>query len=97
MDLSYSPAEEAFRARVRAWLAENLPEPGSQRDLPAMRAWQRKLQAAGFLHAAWPKEYGGARLTPIEQAMLNEERARERAPQVVQEQANWRRCQANIP
>src|SRR5438046_8741797 len=82
MDLSYSSAEEAFRARVRGWLAENLPEPGSQRDLPAMRAWQRKLHAAGFLGAAWPTEYGGAGLSPMEQAILNEELARARAPQV---------------
>jgi len=33
MDLSYTPAEETFRARVRGWLAENLPETGSPRDL----------------------------------------------------------------
>ena len=89
MDLSYSSAEEAFRARVRGWLAENLPEPGSQRDLPAMRAWQRKLHAAGFLGAAWPKEYSGAGLSPMEQAILNEELARARAPQVVNAMAIW--------
>src|SRR5436853_3085285 len=89
MDLSYSPAEEAFRARVRGWLAENLPEPGSQRDLPAMRAWQRQLHAAGFLGAAWPKEYGGSGLTAMQQAILNEELARARAPQVVNAMAIW--------
>src|SRR5436305_12386209 len=89
MDLSYSSAEEAFRARVRGWFAENLPEPGSQRDLPAMRAWQRKLHAAGFLGAAWPKEYGGAGLSPVEQAILNEELARARAPHVVNATAIW--------
>src|SRR5438046_4356363 len=89
MDLSYSSAEEAFRARVRGWLAENLPEPGAQRDLPAMRAWHRKLHAAGFLGAAWPKEYGGAGLSPMEQAILNEELARARAPQVVNSMAIW--------
>src|SRR6058998_4438268 len=89
MDLSYSSAEEAFRARVRGWFAENLPEPGSKRDLPEMRAWQRKLHAAGFLGAAWPKEYGGAGLTDMEQAILNEELARARAPQVVNAMAIW--------
>ena len=89
MDLSYTPAEETFRARVRAWLATNLPEPSSPRDLPAMRAWQRKLHAGGFLGAAWPKEYGGAGLTPMEQAILNEELTRARAPQVVNAMAIW--------
>src|SRR5437016_1887281 len=82
MDLSYTPAEEAFRASVRGWLAPNLPETGSPRDLAAMRAWQRKLHAAGFLGAAWPKEYGGAGLSPMEQAILNEELTRVRAHQV---------------
>src|SRR6058998_1358538 len=89
MDLSYSPAEEAFRARVRGWLAENLPEPGSLKTLDGMRAWQRKLHAAGFLGAAWPKEYGGAGLSEMEQAILNEELARVRAPQVVNAMAIW--------
>src|SRR5436309_5604449 len=89
MDLSYTPEEEAFRARVRAWLAVNVPGPGSPRTLDDMRAWQRKLHAAGFLGAAWPKEYGGAGLSEMEQAILNEELARVRAPQVVNAMAIW--------
>src|SRR5262249_42892167 len=90
MDLSYSPEEEAFRTRVRAWLRDNVPaSQGPVRDLPALRAWQRKLHTAGFLGAAWPKEYGGAGLTDIEQAILNEELARARAPQVVNAMAIW--------
>ena len=83
MDLSYTPAEETFRTRVRTWLATNLPEPGSLRDLPAMRAWQRKLHSAGLLAVAWPKEYGGAGLSIMEQAILNEELARAKAPGVI--------------
>jgi len=55
MDLSYTPEEEAFRARVRAWLEKNVPAPGSLKTLDDMRAWQRKLHAAGFLGAAWPR------------------------------------------
>jgi alkylation response protein AidB-like acyl-CoA dehydrogenase len=89
MDLSYTPEEEAFRARVRAWLAEHVPASGALRDLDALRAWQRKLHAAGFLGAAWPREYGGAGLSEIEQAILNEELARARAPQVVNAMAIW--------
>src|SRR5262245_63726588 len=89
MDLSYSPEEEAFRSRVRSWLEANTPPQGSVKDLDAMRAWQRKLHAAGFLGAAWPKEYGGAGLTAMQQAILNEELARVRAPQVVNAMAIW--------
>ena len=89
MDLSYTPEEEAFRARVRAWLEANVPAAGSLKDLPALRAWQRKVHAAGLLGAAWPEEYGGAGLSEMEQAILNEEFARVRAPGVVNAMAIW--------
>jgi alkylation response protein AidB-like acyl-CoA dehydrogenase len=89
MDFSYTPDEEAFRARVRGWLAANAPAPGSLKDLDAQRAWQRKLHTAGFLGAAWPKEYGGAGLSEMEQAILNEELARVRAPGVINAMAIW--------
>jgi alkylation response protein AidB-like acyl-CoA dehydrogenase len=89
MDFSYTPDEEAFRARVRGWLAANAPAPGSLKDLDAQRAWQRKLHTAGFLGAAWPKESGGAGLSEMEQAILNEELARVRAPGVINAMAIW--------
>src|SRR5262245_630353 len=90
MDISYTPEEEAFRARVRAWLEENVPQAGSlAEDLEAMRAWQRTLHAAGLLAVSWPTEYGGAGLSPMEQAILNEELARVRAPGVVNAMAIW--------
>ena len=89
MDLSYSPDEEAFRARVRAWLAANVPAPTARQDIEALRAWQRTLHAAGFVGASWPKEYGGAGLSDMEQAILNEELARARAPGVLNAMAIW--------
>ena len=89
MDLSYTRDEEDFRARVRGWLADNVPPQGSVKTLDQLRAWQRKLHAAGFLGAAWPKEYGGAGLSEMQQAILNEEMARARAPQVVNAMAIW--------
>ena len=89
MDLSYTAEEEAFRARVRAWVEANVPAQGSLKTLDGMRAWQGKLHAAGFLGAAWPKEYGGAGLSEMQQAILNEELARARAPQVVNAMAIW--------
>jgi alkylation response protein AidB-like acyl-CoA dehydrogenase len=60
MDLAYTPEEEGFRTRVRTWLAANVPDTSKGYDLAQMKAWQRKLHAAGFLAVAWPKEYGGA-------------------------------------
>ena len=79
MDLSYTPDEQTFRARVQAWIAENKPT-GGGRDPEELRAWQKRLHAAGFLGAAWPKEHGGAGLSNMEQAILNEEMARANAP-----------------
>ena len=79
MDLTYTPEEEAFRARVRAWIAEHAPK--SAKPSPEdLRAWQRRLNDGGFLGSAWPSEYGGGRLSPMEQAIFSEELARADAP-----------------
>jgi alkylation response protein AidB-like acyl-CoA dehydrogenase len=80
VELTYTPEEEAFRARVRAWIDENLPRGEGRLDMEVRREWQRKLHRAGFLGAAWPREWGGAGLSDIEQAILNEEMTRARAP-----------------
>ena len=89
MDLSYTSEEEAFRLTVREWIAQHAPTRTQVRDLDAARAWQRQLHGAGFLGVGWPKEYGGATLTKIEQAILNEELARANAPGVVNIMAIW--------
>jgi len=79
MDLTYTPDEEAFRLRVRGWIAENRPKRGRP-GAEDLRAWQRKLNDAGFLGSAWPPGYGGGRLSAMEQAIFNEEMARADAP-----------------
>ncbi len=80
MDLSYTPEEQAFRERVRQWITANKPPADKHPSTEDLRAWQVRLQQAGFLGAAWPKEHGGAGLSPMEQAILNEEMARANAP-----------------
>jgi alkylation response protein AidB-like acyl-CoA dehydrogenase len=82
MNLTYTPEEEVFRLRVRGWIAEHMPR-GGTREPEVLRAWQRKLNDAGFLGSAWPAatEFGGGRLSPMEQAILNEEMARAGAPE----------------
>src|SRR5689334_7748884 len=89
MDLTYSPEEESFRQTVRKWVAANAPARSDMRDVEASRAWQLKLHNAGYLGAGWPKEYGGAQLNKIQQAILNEELARANAPGVVNIMAIW--------
>jgi alkylation response protein AidB-like acyl-CoA dehydrogenase len=91
MDLSYTDEEEAFRARVRAFLDEHMPRVPRGQELPLEegKRWQRTLQQAGLLGAAWPREYGGAGLTDMEQAILNEEMARVSAPAVPGQMGIW--------
>ncbi|GAA4315637.1 acyl-CoA dehydrogenase family protein [Streptomyces venetus] len=60
MDLSYTPEEEEFRARLREWLARTLPAlppKPSPADWPGRRAydlgWQRRLYDAGYGDVHW--------------------------------------------
>ena len=85
MDLTLSPAEEAFRDELREWLAANNPgrEPaGDEAAFQFRLAWQRKLHDAGWAGVSWPKEYGGRGATLVEQAIFNEEVVRARTPSV---------------
>ncbi|MDX2170846.1 MAG: acyl-CoA dehydrogenase family protein [Deltaproteobacteria bacterium] len=89
MDLAYTPEQEAFRRQVRQWIEANVPKRAEVRDLDAARAWQRKLNDAGYLGVGWPKEHGGAALDKVQQGILNEELARANAPGVVNSMAIW--------
>jgi alkylation response protein AidB-like acyl-CoA dehydrogenase len=88
MDLSFSPEQEEFRAKVQAFLRENLPpgwgqagfRPEGMSMTEFLRDWQRRLYEGGFLGMAWPKEFGGQGASQIEMAIFNEEVARVRAP-----------------
>jgi len=85
VDLTLSPAEEAFRDELREWLEGNNPghEPeGDEAGFEFRRRWQRKLNEAGWAGVAWPKEYGGRGATLVEQAIFNEEVVRSRTPQM---------------
>ena len=85
MDLTYSDRENAFRAEARAWLEANVPsEPLASFDTAAgavqHRAWEKKLDAAGWAMVPWPKEYGGRGANLLEWLVFEEEYYRARAP-----------------
>ena len=85
MDLTLSPSEREFRDQLREWLAANHPGPGPREEERAFefrRAWQRKLNEAGWAGISWPQQYGGRGASLIEQAIFNEEMVRARTPQV---------------
>ena len=90
MDLSYSPAEEAFRDEVRAFLAEHLPaeladkvKSGRELTKADMERWHAILQERGWLAATWPEEHGGPGWGPVERHIFEEECCRAGAPRVV--------------
>ena len=88
MDLTYPPEAETFRAEIRSWLEENLPEGWGKPDFAMTRdekkafnqEWTKKLYAGGWICASWPTEYGGKGLSLMESVVLNEEFARVEAP-----------------
>jgi alkylation response protein AidB-like acyl-CoA dehydrogenase len=93
MDLTYSEADEQFRAEFRAWLDANLPAEWRERGFWARqdrdggfemrREWEASKARAGFAGIQWPKEYGGRGGTPAQRAIYDEEMVRHRAPLTV--------------
>jgi alkylation response protein AidB-like acyl-CoA dehydrogenase len=80
VDPHYPPEAEAYREKVRAFLGEHLPAgwtgTGALNHEAARRfreEWRTVLYDNGLLAPAWPKEYGGGGLTPLEQVVLAEE------------------------
>lgn len=89
MDLSYTPEEEEFRARLREWLAKalpGLPPKPSPDDWPGRRAydlgWQRMLYDAGYAGLHWPADAGGRGATPTQHLIFLEETEKAGAPYV---------------
>jgi alkylation response protein AidB-like acyl-CoA dehydrogenase len=87
-----STAEAAFRADVREFIAKEISSTLKEGDLfetgmyrnafERLKDVRQKLATRGWIAAAWPKEYGGANLSVMEQFIMNEEFAENRVPQV---------------
>ena len=96
MDFADSPEQATFRKEVELFFDENFPEElvadpnidprteGRRRgeNGEAMKKWRAALVSKGWIAPAWPKEYGGADLSPMEQFILNETVAKRGAPMV---------------
>ena len=88
MDLSYTPAQHAFRAEVRHWLHDNVPAEAfasyDTRDgFEQHRQWEAKLAEGGWSSVTWPKELGGRGCSLIEWLIFEEEYWAADAPQRV--------------
>ncbi|MEM6758694.1 MAG: acyl-CoA dehydrogenase family protein [Pseudomonadota bacterium] len=90
MDLSYTPEEDAFRADIKAFMAEELPSEIAEkvrlgRDLSKadMDLWHAKLNARGWLAQNWPKAFGGAEWNAVQRHIFDEESNAAHAPRIV--------------
>jgi alkylation response protein AidB-like acyl-CoA dehydrogenase len=80
MDMAYPAEADVFRARVRSFLKDNLPD--DFRGLGTLEGddvtsfvtnWRKTLFENGYLALNWPKEYGGGGLTALESVVVAEE------------------------
>jgi alkylation response protein AidB-like acyl-CoA dehydrogenase len=88
MDVRYPPEAEAYREKVQAFLAEHLPADWKGigtldgDDFHQFVAdWRKVLADNGYVAVSWPKQYGGAGLSPLESVILAEEFTRAGVPQ----------------
>ena len=87
MNLNLTPAQQAFRDEVRAFVAARLPaeirerlragHPPRKQDTVT---WQRILNERGWAAPHWPRQYGGAELGQMERLILMDELYRAPAP-----------------
>ena len=96
MDFEFNSQENAFRQEVDDFIKRELPAnwaaeshywPGGYGTIPefeelnlAAERFRLKLAEKGWLTLSWPKEYGGAGRSNMEQAMFNERLSYHRAP-----------------
>ena len=86
MNFHLTPEQRALRDEARAWLKENVrPDDegffyAEEEDPAALRRFNKKLAAKGWIAPAWPAEYGGMALGAVEQLVFGEEMAYARAP-----------------
>ncbi|MDL5592157.1 acyl-CoA dehydrogenase family protein [Bacillus subtilis] len=85
MDLTYTPAQQAFRAEARAWLTANVPrEPlqsfDTEQGFAQHRDWENRLNDGRWGMVTWPVELGGRGCDLIEWLIFEEEYYRAEAP-----------------
>jgi alkylation response protein AidB-like acyl-CoA dehydrogenase len=92
VDFTLTADQQAFRERVRTWLKANIPAEWkglAQSEVPRAEAielarkWQARLHAGGLVGITWPREYGGQGLTFMEEMILHEEMALQKAPPIL--------------
>ncbi len=90
MKLDFTPEEQAFRDKIRKWVAASLPKEISDKvhqsvhlSRDEMQRWARILGKQGWLGSGWSKEFGGPGWSAIQKHLFEEETALAGAPRVI--------------
>ena len=92
MDMNLSAGDDAFRADMRAFLAEavtnDLKDAARKRislwqDIDSAMEWQRILHTKGWAAPDWPEEYGGTGWTLSQRHIFAQECTRAEAPALI--------------
>lgn len=90
MDLEFSDADKAFRGEVRQFLDEKLPAKlaekgklGKRYTREDLAGWHAILNEKGWLAPNWPKEYGGAEWSAVQNHIFDEESWEAGAPRTI--------------
>ena len=90
MDLSFSAEEQAFRAKIRAWTAANLPadikdkvDRGIELERDDYERWMKILSGEGWIAPNWDTKDGGPGFTLGEKYIFEEELFMGGAPRTV--------------
>jgi alkylation response protein AidB-like acyl-CoA dehydrogenase len=83
MDYRDTPAEASFRERLRVWISEHAPaelphDPDARVEV--LNQWHRAMYQAGWVGLTFPVEYGGHGMSPVYEAILNDELGAAGAP-----------------
>jgi alkylation response protein AidB-like acyl-CoA dehydrogenase len=101
MDFSYAPEDEEFRAELRDWLDDNLPEfrdlgeigaptaDNTRRTMQRRQAWQRRLNEGRWAAINWPRQWGGREATIMQNVIYSQEMAAARAPGIYNANGIW--------
>jgi alkylation response protein AidB-like acyl-CoA dehydrogenase len=86
MDFRLAPEDEAFRQEVHDFIEKECPPSIRGKgvnffeEVPALMSWRKKIASKGWVAPAWPKEYGGAGMSIMQQFVYSLETATLRAP-----------------
>jgi alkylation response protein AidB-like acyl-CoA dehydrogenase len=86
MRLTASEPERRLQDEIRAFLADERPDPARlprrlEDRMDALRAWQGRCHEAGYVGRAWPVEFGGGGRPVAEQIIVDQELAAAGAPE----------------